>query len=130
MPYRGVGLSPRRLPDPSVVLRVADAVVTDDDDETLDFLLTGRPLLHLLPGRERAGDERRWPRHFPPRESCPDPVCRSFDELDRRSRRRVRPPDAEQRVAYERAVDLAFAHTDELSGWRLVERMRRQYVDA
>ncbi len=38
--------------------------------------------------------------------------------------------DAEHRVAYQRAVDLAFAHTDDLSGWRVVETVRRQYVDA
>ena len=43
---RCLGLSARSVPDPSVVLRVADAVVTDDADEAVDFLLTGRPLLH------------------------------------------------------------------------------------
>ena len=49
------GLSARRVPDPSVVLRVADAVVTDGADDAVDFLLTGRPLLVLTP---RCADRR------------------------------------------------------------------------
>ena len=55
----------------------------------------------------------------------------SFDELTAALDDRVRA--AGRRAAgapTERAVDLAFAHTDDLSGWRLVERIRRQYVDA
>ena len=58
---------------------------------------------------------------YPPHEILPGPVCR---------RSRSWPPpwtpcsttvDAEHRVAYQRAVALAFAHTDDLSGWRVVE---------
>ena len=39
-------------------------------------------------------------------------------------------PDAQRRGDYDRALALAFAHADDLSGWRVVERIRRQYVDA
>ena len=119
------GLSARRVPDPSVVLRVAAAVVTDDADEAVDFLLTGRPLLLLEP--EEAGDGAA---NYPPASVLPGPVCRSFDELDAALDSVFDPPDTERAVAYRRAVDLAFAHTDDLSGWRVVERIRRQYVDA
>ena len=125
------GVSPARsLPDPSVVLRVADAVLTDDADETVDFLLTGRPLLHLLPGRGPPSP-RRAARPL----SARDASCRA--RCARRSRSSTaaletvfEAPDAERRRAYQRAVALAFAHTDDLSGWRVVERIRRQYVDA
>ena len=70
------GSSPRRVPDPSVVLRVADAVVTDDADEAVDFLLTGRPLLHCC--RDAAdGDGRRAARRTTRRAtSCRARCCR------------------------------------------------------
>ena len=81
-----------------------------------------------LPNRPTPDDEPLG--YYPPAASLPGPCCTSFDELDRRSRRRSssrRTPSG--RPPTERAVDLAFAHTDDLSGWRLVERIRRQYVD-
>ena len=111
---------------------MADAVVTDDEDETLDFLLTGRPLLHLAPDDAGDGEQARGGLggHLPPHEILPGPVCRSFDELVPALDAVFDAVDAEHRVAYQRAVDLAFAHTDALSGWRLVEMVRRQYVDA
>ena len=131
MPHRGVEpVGPRSVPDPSVVLRVADAVVTDDADEAVDFLLTGRPLLHLAPGR-RPTARRACSATIRPRAPCPGPVCRVFEELVGRARRRLRAPDAERRGGVSSAPSrLAFAHTDDLSGWRVVERIRRQYVDA
>jgi hypothetical protein len=124
-PMGAWGLSARRVPDPSVVLRVAAAVVTDDADDAVDFLLTGRPLLLLDP--EDPGDDAVG--HYPPAAVLPGPVCHSFDELDAAMESVFDPPASELAVAYRRAVDLAFAHTDDLSGWRLVERIRRQYVD-
>ena len=127
MPIGAWGLSDRRVPDPSVVLRVADAVVTDDADEAVDFLLTGRPLLHYLPaGRPGRRAARLLPARRPP---CRARAATSFDELTAALDSVFEPPDAERSIAYRRAVDLAFAHTDDLSGWRLVERLRRQYVD-
>ncbi len=126
IPIGAWGLSARKVPDPSVVLRVADAVLTDDADEAVDFLLTGRPLLHYLPD---TGPEDEPLGHYPPPVSMPGPCCASFDELTAALDSVFEPPDDERSVAYRRAVDLAFAHTDDLSGWRLVERLRRQYVD-
>ena len=73
------GLSARRVPDPSVVLRVADAVVTDGADDAVDFLLTGRPLLVLDPERPET-DEAAG--HYPAAAVLPGPVCRTFDELE------------------------------------------------
>jgi hypothetical protein len=123
-PHGAWSLSARNVPDPSVVLRVADAVLTDDADETVDFLLTGRPLLHLLPGAAQAdGDEPLD--HYPPASSMPGPVCTSFHELTAALESVFETPDAAARGAYERAAALAFAHTDDLSGWRVVERIRR-----
>ena len=126
MPIGAWGLSDRKVPDPSVVLRVADAVLTDDADETVDFLLTGRPLLHYLPD---AGPADEPLGHYAPPVAMPGPSCRSFDQLTAALDSVFDPPDVERSIAYRRAVDLAFAHTDDLSGWRLVERLRRQYVD-
>ena len=110
------------------MLRVADAVVTDDADEAVDFLLTGRPLLHLVPDAPQTRGEPLG--HYPPATALPGPVCTSFDELTAALDGVFEPPDAERCGAYRRAVALAFAHTDDLSGWRVVERIRRQYVDS
>jgi len=127
-PIGAWSLSARNVPDPSVVLRVADAVLTDDADETVDFLLTGRPLLHLLDEPDvSAGDQPLD--HYPPAASLPGPACTSFDELTAALETLFEASDAGGRSAYDRARTLAFAHTDDLSGWRVVERIRRQYVD-
>ena len=131
-PYGAWSLSGRNVPDPSAVLRVADAVLTDDADETVDFLLTGRPLLHLLPGTDDpagSGDPAEPVAHYPPATSLPGPVCTSFEQLAAALEVVFEDPDADRRGVYARAVALAFAHTDDLSGWRVVERIRRQYVD-
>ena len=127
-PHGAWSLSARHVPDPSVVLRVAEVVVTDDADETVDFLLTGRPLLHLLTDRPPRHDEPLD--HFLPASAMPGPVCSSFEELSAALETVFDAPDARRRSAYERAVSLAFARVDDLSGWRVVERIRRQYVDS
>ena len=89
-------------------------------------------MLHLAPddpeGAEHVG--RGVSGHFSPREFLPGPVCRSFDELAPALDAVFDPMDDERRIVYQRAVEQAFAHTDDLSSWRLVELMRRQYVDA
>ena len=126
MPIGAWGLSDRRVPDPSVVHRVADVVVTDDADEAVDFLLTGRPLLHYLPPADPDDEPLGY---YPPATFLPGPSCTSFDELTAALDSVFESPDVERSIAYRHAVDLAFAHTDDLSGWRLVERLRRQYVD-
>ena len=56
-PLVGLGVSPRAVAYGTTVLRVADAVVTDEADEAVDFLLTGKQLLHLAAGA-------RWGRHL------------------------------------------------------------------
>ena len=124
-PLGAWGLSARRVPDPSVVLRVADAVVTDGADDAVDFLLTGRPLLVLNPEEET--DETAG--HYAAASVLPGPVCHTFAELEAALESVFEAPGPRQAAAYERAVDLAFAHTDDLSAWRLVERIRRQYLD-
>ncbi len=79
----GVGLAARSVPHASTVLRVADAVVTDDADEAVDFLLTGRRLLHWSPSPSPSPpptsptDEA----YFSPDAYLPGPVSRTFDEL-------------------------------------------------
>ena len=113
-PLGAWGLSARRVPDPSVVLRVADAVVTDGADDAVDFLLTGRPLLVLNP-EEESGEAAG---HYPAASVLPGPVCRTFAELEAALEAVFDPPSPGQVAAYERAVDLAFAHTDDLSAWR------------
>jgi hypothetical protein len=123
------GLSMRRVADASVVLRAADAVVTDGADEAVDFLLTGRPLVVFDP-RDRTANEDDAAGHYAPAGVLPGPVTRSFEELRGALDRLFDAPGPAQAEAYRRAVDLAFAHTDDLSSWRVVERIRRQHVEA
>jgi hypothetical protein len=121
------GLSARRVPDPSVVLRVADLVVTDGADETVDFLLTGRPLVVLARDNAPATDAAG---HHSPADVLPGEVCRDVEQLLQELDGALGPATADRVEAYRRAVALAFAHIDDLSGWRLAERIRRQYVEA
>ena len=121
-PLVGVGVSPRAVTYPSTVLRVADAVVTDDADEAVDFLLTGRPLLHWLPARAEAGS--RVTAHYPPEDYLPGPVCHSFDDLLAALDGVLDPRPTDQDAAYRQAVGFAFAHTDSRNAWRLAWRMR------
>jgi hypothetical protein len=122
-PVVGIGVSPRAVAHGSTVLRVADVVVTDEADEAVDVLLTGKPLLHWFPGqRARTGDGLAA--CYPPEEYLPGPVTRSFDELLASLESAVEPTSARDRESYDRAVRLAFAHTDDQSGWRLARRMR------
>ncbi len=130
MPLGAWSLSARAVPHPSVVLRVADAVVTDDADEAVDFLLTGRPLLHYLPD---ARPEAAWADdaldHYSPAVAMPGPCCSTFEELTAALEQVFEAPSPQHAGAYASAVSLAFAHTDDLSGWRVVERIRRQHLD-
>jgi hypothetical protein len=127
-PHGAWSLSVRAVPDSSVVLRVADVVLTDDADEAVDFLLTGRPLVHLLDEARSRGEDHLD--HYPPDTSMPGPVCTTFEQLATALETVYDEPAPEHHLAYDRAVALAFAHTDDLSGWRVVERVRRQYVKA
>ena len=120
-----LGVAPRRVRDSSVVLRVADAVITDDSDEAVDFLLTGRPLLHYLPSE--ASSTTAMP-CYPPAAFMAGPACSTFEELEASLESVFDEPSPVRQEAYRRAATLAFAYTDDLSGWRLVERIRRQYV--
>ena len=120
-------LSARNVPDPSVVLRVADVVLTDDADETVDFLLTGRPLLHLLPGRPL--DPTSCSTTIRPRRPCRARSVRRSRSSRPRSSGRSRPRRPRAVAAY-RAGGRAGVRTHRRPvGWRVVERIRRQYVD-
>jgi hypothetical protein len=126
-PHGAWGLSDRRVPDPSVVLRTADVVITDGADEAVDFLLTGRPLLALDPEVRRVHGDAVG--HYGLDAVLPGPASRSVEELVEELDAGLEPPSAERTEAYRRAVALAFGHTDDQSGRRLAERIRRQYVD-
>jgi hypothetical protein len=70
-------LSVHRYPSLTSVLRVADAVLTDHADSSLDFAVTGRPVLGFLPDLDAARDRLLYdPEHF-----FPGPVARDFEEL-------------------------------------------------
>ncbi len=118
----GVGVAARSVAHGSTVLRVADAVVTDEAEEAVDFLLTGRRLLTWSPGP--VAHESAVTASYPPEEYLPGPVSRSFDELMVALDTAFEPVGPELRDAYDRAVRLAFAHTDALSSWRLAWRLR------
>ncbi len=121
-PVVGVGVAARAVAHGSTVLRVADAVVTDEAEEAVDFLLTGRRLLHWLPMAPRAGDLDTA--CYPPETYLPGPVSRTFEELLSGLDAAFDPPDALLRERYESAVRLAFAHTDDDNARRLAWRMR------
>lgn len=118
-PVVGVGVAARTVPHASTVLRVADAVITDDAEEAVDFLLTGRRLLQWSPTAPRTGET-----YYPPDAFLPGPFSRTFDELLTALETAFDPPDAESQARYDSAVRLAFAHTDDHSGWRLAWRLR------
>jgi CDP-glycerol glycerophosphotransferase (TagB/SpsB family) len=105
------------------VLRVADAVVTDESEEAVDFLLTGRRLLHWLPGKAGA-DDSPLAACYRPDEYLPGPVTRTFDELLVALDTAFEPIGPDEQDAYRRAVRLAFAHTDDRNAWRLAWRLR------
>jgi hypothetical protein len=121
-PVVGVGVAARAVAHGSTVLRVADAVVTDDADEAVDFLLTGRRLLHWLRAQPVGSDA--GVACYPPDHYLPGPVSRTFDQLLAALDTAFDPVDAELQQQYERALRLAFAHTDDRNGWRLAWRMR------
>jgi len=118
----GVGVAARAVAHGSTVVRVADAVVTDGADEAVDFLLTGRRLVHW--GAPTPDDPATA--CYPPEHYLPGPVTRTFDELMTALDGVFEPLDQEERARYESAVRLAFAHTDDRSAWRLARRMRDQ----
>ncbi len=122
----GIGVAPRTVAHASTVLRVADAVVTDEADEAVDFLLTGRRLLHWLPAR--SDPAAPLTACYPPEEYLPGPVAHSFDGLLASLETAFDPVAPAERDAYDRAVRLAFAHTDDQNAWRLAWRMRGSYA--
>ncbi len=126
MPSGAWGLSARSVPEPSVVLRVASVVVTDDADDAVDFLLTGRPLVHY--GTPQVPDVALVG-HYPPEEVLPGPFCRTFDDLSAALETVFDPCDPARAAIRARALRLVSGFTDGLNAWRLVERIRRQYVD-
>jgi hypothetical protein len=117
----GVGIGVRTVANGSTVLRVADAVVTDEAEEAVDFLLTGRRLLHWRrptePGTALAAC-------YPPEDYLPGPVVASFDDLLAALDAAFEPVGADEREVYRRAVALAFTHTDDGSARRLAWRIR------
>ena len=118
-PVVGVGVAARTVPHGSTVLRVAEAVVTDDAEEAVDFLLTGRRLLHwspTAPGTDEA--------YYPPDAYLPGPVTRTWEDLLTALDTAFDPLDDESQARYDTAVRLAFAHTDDHNGWRLAWRLR------
>jgi hypothetical protein len=122
-PVVGVGVANRTVGNGSTVLRVADAVVTDESEEAVDFLLTGRRLLHWLPGKAGA-DDSPLAACYRPDEYLPGPVTRTFDELLVALDTAFEPIGPDEQDAYRRAVRLAFAHTDDRNAWRLAWRLR------
>ena len=78
------------------MLRVAEAVVTDDAEEAVDFLLTGRRLLHwspTAPGTDEA--------YYPPDAYLPGPVTRTCEDLLTALDTAFDPLDAESQARYD-----------------------------
>ena len=119
-------LSARHFPYAESVLRVAAAMVTDTDGDAADFLLTGRPLLHLAPERE---DRREVPVGcLDLAETMPGPVCVDVAALLTAFETVFELPSAQQQAAYLRARRLCFDHTDGRSARRVANRVRGLYA--
>lgn len=71
-------LSHRRYPSQHAVMRVADAMLTDHADASLDFACTGKPVLSFVHDLPRAQDDLLYDlEHF-----FPGPVSTDFDGLE------------------------------------------------
>jgi hypothetical protein len=117
-----IGASDRALADPSVLHRVASAIVTDGHPAAFDALLLGTPVLHLadpLDGRQVLPAE--WPA-----ELRPDALVRTgsddlVDVLDERLEGEHGAPDE--------LDGLGAVIADGHSGWRVAHRARSLDVD-
>lgn len=69
-----------RFPDPNVILRETDVLITDYSSIYLDFLLTNRPILHFVYDYEEYM-QNRIGFFYETEEVFAGPLCRTFDEL-------------------------------------------------
>jgi hypothetical protein len=115
-----VHLSPSEFPHVQVLLRVADAVLTDFCGTGLDFLVTGRPVVSFIHDLE----EMRSRLFYDPEQVLPGPVCHDFGELQKALEHVFDPPDARARQRYERSRRLFHDHLDPHSAARAVAAVR------
>lgn len=78
---RGAGaiISVNDYPDPNVILRRADVLITDYSSIYIDFLLLDRPVIHFAYDLDRYREERGF--LYDPEEAFAGPCVRTFDEL-------------------------------------------------
>lgn len=116
----GVDLSARRFESTSVVLRAADALLTDYDGGALDFTVTGRPVVAYAPDLSRVADHLLYDlEHI-----FPGPVCGDADELALALSTVFGSPTAQETTRYRRSRDLLIDHRDGQSSARVVHRVR------
>lgn len=104
----GAVVTLNRFPDPNVILRETDVLITDYSSIYLDFLLTNRPILHFLYDHEEYMQSRVG-FLYKTEEVFPGPLCRTFDELLVNLRRALE-TGVENRGHYARTRSLFHQH--------------------
>lgn len=109
------------LPDPNVLLRRTDVLVTDYSSIYIDFLLLDRPVLHFAYDLEAYRSERGF--LYEPEDAFAGPCPKTFDELLEHLDETLANPDAhaDQR---EQARSLFHEHPDD-SAREVVARIAR-----
>lgn len=113
-------LSPTRFPSTAVLLRSADALITDYDGSALDFLITGRPVVSFAPDL----DEQNGELFFDLEHLFPGPVCRDVDALCDSLATIFDVPSLATARHYARVRDLLIDHRDGQNAARAVNRVR------
>lgn len=127
-PLEPIDISSRRYPHLEVLYRVADALVTDYSSCLVDFMLTGRPVVSFAYDLDRYAMHERG-LFYDLGQVIPGPVCRTFDDLAPALDDLFRPRTAEELDTYAWQRRIFFQYIDDQSSRRVVDRVRRLYVD-
>ena len=113
-------LSLRDYPDRAILLRHADAVLTDVDGAALDFLVTGRPVVSFVHDLPDVADDL----FFDLEHVLPRPVARTFGELSDQLESVWDTGTHAERERYECARRLFHDTVDTDSSRRVVDHLR------
>jgi CDP-glycerol glycerophosphotransferase (TagB/SpsB family) len=127
-PLAPLDLSAGRYPDIEMVYREASLLVTDYSSCAIDFMLTGRPVVSFAYDHDRYAHSERG-LFYDLEHVFPGPVCRDFAQLESALEGADMHGAKGPNRTYEWKRKLFFDHPDDRNSRRLVERVRRLYLD-
>ena len=116
-------LSAARVPHLPVVLRAADALLTDFSGAAVDFMATGRPVISFVHDLADVADSL----YYDLEHVMPGGVCRDFGELLNAMGHLFDEPSPQQKLRYERIRRLFFDDVDADNARRVAHRVRQGY---